>query len=68
VLEVGDFIRDLRQAIGERRLIIVAPVNLNAAGRLAPPRESDAIQWQKRLRSLGDAALVVRPWPEGGAS
>jgi hypothetical protein len=66
VLEVGDFLRDLREAIGGRRLIILTPVSLDAAGRLAPPRESDAIQWQQRLRGLGDAALVVRPWQEGG--
>lgn len=68
VLEFTDFVRDLRQAVGERRLILVVPVSLDDAGALASPREIDAVQWRKRLRALGDPALVVRPWSSGGSS
>ncbi len=66
VLEFTDFVRDLRQTVGERRLILVVPAGMDDTGQLVPPRDLDAVQWQKRLRALGDAALVVRPWSKGG--
>ncbi len=65
VLEATDFLRELRQAIGPGRLMIVAPVALDAAGGLAPPRDADLVQWRKSLRGLRDPALVVRGWQEG---
>jgi len=65
ILEVIDFLRELRQAIGPGRILIIAPVALDPAGGLAPPRDADLGQWRKSLRSLGDPALVVRGWQEG---
>ena len=67
VMELLDFIRELRQSAGPRRLIIVAPTGIHATGRLTPPRPSDLARWEKRLRGLHDPALTVRPWSEGGA-
>lgn len=67
VLDFTDFLRDLRQAIGPQRLILVAPVAIDEGGGLVAPRTVHAAQWQQRLRRLGDPALVVRPWlSEGG--
>ena len=67
VMELLDFIRELRQSVGSRRLIIVAPAGIQATGQLTPPQPADLVQWEKRLRSLQDPALAVRPWSEGGA-
>ena len=59
---------ELRQALGSERPVFVVPVGQDGAGGLCAPHASDAGQWQKRVRRLGDAALVVRPWPQGGAA
>jgi hypothetical protein len=67
VMELLDFIRELRQAAGPRRLIVVSPVGIQATGQLTPPREDDLAQWEKRLRRLQDPALAVRPWSDGEA-
>ena len=68
VMELIDFLRDLRQSAGPRRLIIVAPTGIQTTGQLTPPRAADLAQWEKRMRRLQDPALSVRPWPEGGAA
>ncbi|MBN2506647.1 MAG: DUF2868 domain-containing protein [Verrucomicrobia bacterium] len=67
VLDVADFLHDLRGALGAARPVLVVPVALDEAGRLRAPRDADAVQWRKQVRGLGDAAFVVRPWTEGGA-
>jgi hypothetical protein len=64
--DLADFLRDLRQAIGPRRIMIVAPVDLDASGQFIAPRSDQTEVWRKRLRQIGDAALVVRPWPAVG--
>lgn len=64
VMELIDFIRDLRRAVGPRRLIAVVPTGIRPPGRLAPPEPGDLAQWEKRLRGLHDPALTVRGWPE----
>jgi len=68
VMELLDFLRDLRRSAGPRRLIVVAPTGIQSTGQLAPPRAADLAQWEKRLRHLQDPALTVRPWSEGGAA
>jgi len=68
VMELIDFLRDLRQSAGPRRLIIVAPTGIQTTGQLTPPRAADLAQWEKRMRRLQDPALSVRPWPQGGAA
>ncbi len=67
VMELLDFIRDLRRTAGPRRLIVVTPTGIRASGQLAPPEPGDLAQWEKRLRGLQDPALSVRPWTEGAA-
>ena len=67
VMELFDFIRDLRESAGPRRLIIVAPTGIQTTGGLTPPEPADLAQWEKRLRRLQDPALAVRPWSEGEA-
>lgn len=67
VMELLDFVGELRRSAGPRRLIIVAPVAVQDAGRLASPAPADLAHWEKRIRDLRDPALTVRGWPGGGA-
>jgi hypothetical protein len=67
MMELLDFVRELRQSVGPTRLILVAPVGIQTGGRLAPPEPADLARWEKRLRDLRDPALAVRSWHEGGA-
>jgi hypothetical protein len=53
VLDVLDFISDLRRAIGERRGLCV----LLLAGT-----ESDYVAWRNKLMGLGDPGLRVAPF------
>jgi len=66
MMELFDFIRDIRQSAGPRRLIIVAPTGIQATGRLTAPQPADLARWEARLRRLQDPALAVRSWSEGG--
>ena len=66
VLELLDFIGELRAAVGEERAIVIAPLMAGADGNVAPPSEPDASQWRRAVDRLGD------PWtsvylPAGGA-
>lgn len=54
VLEFLDFIGDLRQALGEDRIVLVVPVAVGDAGGFRQPRDSDAAQWRRALERLGD--------------
>ena len=56
VLELLDFLGDLRRALGERRAVVVVPLALDAAGRPAAPGSGDTLQWQRAADRLGD------PW------
>jgi len=67
VLEALDFFQEIRAALGPQRLMVACPVGWDKAGRPVPPTEAQLQQWNKRLRSTGDRALVVRPWPGGFA-
>jgi hypothetical protein len=67
MMELFDFIHDLRQSAGPRRLIIVAPTGIQTTGQLTSPEPTDLAQWEKQLRRLQDPALVVRPPLEGVA-
>ena len=67
VLEALDFVREMRAALGPQRLLVVCPVGWDKAGRPVAPAEAQLQQWQRRLRSTGDRALAVRPWPGGPA-
>jgi hypothetical protein len=56
VLELLDFIGELRAAVGEERAIVIAPLMAAADGNVAPPSEPDASQWRRAVDRLGD------PW------
>ncbi len=66
MLELLDFLGELRRAAGRERLIIVAPVALGADGTIAAPNERDLAQWRRKVRAMGDPATLVRPLAEGG--
>jgi hypothetical protein len=56
VLELLDFLADLRKALGARRAVVVVPLGLSDAGRPVAPAPRDALQWQRAADRLGD------PW------
>ena len=59
VLELLDFLGELRQALGEARPILVVPLALGAGDRPAAPDASDALQWQRASDRLGDPRTSV---------
>jgi hypothetical protein len=65
MLELLDFIGDLRKAIGAERLIIVAPVAMEGDTPTAP-HERDLTQWRRRIAGVRDAATIVQPAVKGG--
>jgi hypothetical protein len=52
------FLRQLRDAVGKRRPLVVALVGSHAGG-WAPPEADDRELWAQRIRSLGDPYLRV---------
>jgi hypothetical protein len=56
VLELLDFLGELRAALGRERAIVVVPLALDAGGRPAAPGAEDARQWRRAADRLGD------PW------
>ena len=59
VLELLDFLRDLRQGLGKERSIRVVPVGLSPDGQAIAPRPDDLRQWRDRVATLADPAIVV---------
>lgn len=67
VLDLTDFLTDLRRALGPHRPISVMPAALRD-GRPAPPRADDLRQYRGALAKLGDPHLTVdAPEPEAEA-
>jgi hypothetical protein len=64
VLELLDFVVDLRRALGEERAIVVAPLALQG-DRLAAPPQRDAEQWCRAVDRLADpwTSVYVRSSP-----
>jgi hypothetical protein len=58
VLELLDFIADLRRAIGDERAIVVAPLAVKG-DRLAAPSQRDVDQWCRAVDRLGDPWTTV---------
>jgi hypothetical protein len=56
VLELLDFLAEVREAVGEARAILVVPLALGEGSRVAPPSPRDAVQWSRAADRLGD------PW------
>ncbi|MFM1941444.1 MAG: hypothetical protein RI897_426 [Verrucomicrobiota bacterium] len=66
VLELIDFLRELRTATGHGRLIVVCPVGWTPTdNQPAPPVEHHLEAWRKQIASLRDHDLALRPWPGG---
>jgi hypothetical protein len=59
VLEFLDFLGELRQALGDDRGVVVVPLAVADAGRLARPRPADAEQWQRGVERMGDPFTQV---------
>jgi hypothetical protein len=59
VLEVLDFLADLRTALGEGKPIAVVPLALDGEGRASAPAPGQARQWRRRLDTAGDPWLVT---------
>ncbi len=58
MLEVVDFLADLRAALGEGVAVTVVPVKVDG-GRLAAGDAAHVAQWQRRVASAGDPWAVV---------
>lgn len=65
LLEVVDFLVDLRRAVGRDRSLAVAPVGLDTGGALVAADPGDLRQWRHRLESIGDPHLALHQ-PSGG--
>ena len=59
VLELLDFLVELRAAVGDGRAILVVPLALDGEARPAPPAASDAQQWRQAADRLGDPGTSV---------
>ena len=71
MLEVLEFLRALRQAVGDRVAVRVCPVSRDAEGRVVSDDPEHLSQWTRRVRTIGDPWLRVEPAPgsaenEGG--
>jgi hypothetical protein len=62
MLEVLDFMGELRRRLGKGRRLVVLLVGLGGDGRMGAPRAGDVNQWRRRLGSLMDADLTVVTW------
>lgn len=59
VMDFVDFVRDLRQALGDGVRIVVAPVYLTSEMSKPSQNEAHLRQWQKKMETLGDPWLQV---------
>ena len=61
LLEAVDFLRDLRDAVGDGVPMVVVPLDRGEDGRMetADAESQGVIQWRKRVRASGDPWLSV---------
>jgi hypothetical protein len=59
LLELLDWLGELRAALGEATPILVLPLAAGVDGRFAPAGEPDASIWARRLDTAGDPRLDV---------
>jgi hypothetical protein len=67
MLECMDFVRDLRRAMRRGRGLMVLLVGMGEGGLWGAPRESDVVQWRRRLGTVTGEEVVVQGWNEEGA-
>lgn len=66
VLELQDFLRELRTALGEGRVVALAPLALDAAGLPSAPDAAALAIWRHALARSDDPWMVLHA-PEGAA-
>ncbi len=66
VLELQDFLRELRMARGDGRIVALAPLALDTAGEPAAPDAAALATWQHALAQSSDPWLVLHA-PEAAA-
>jgi hypothetical protein len=59
VLELLDFLADLRRAVGEGRGVLVIPLALDAAAGPVAPAATDTDTWRRAVERLGDPATSL---------
>ncbi len=65
VLELLDFLGELRAALGASRPVAVLALGVDARGHPVPAEPSHALQWRRRLDTCGDPWLtLLGPAPE----
>jgi hypothetical protein len=66
VLELHDFLRELRDALGDGRVIALAPLAIDADGAPMPPDAALLATWRQALSRSSDPWLVLHA-PEDAA-
>lgn len=66
VLELQDFLRELRAALGDGRVVALVPLAQDAAGRPGLPDAAALGPWRRAVEQAGDPWLVLHA-PETGA-
>lgn len=59
MLEVVDFLGDLRRALGPGVSVTLTPLALDGSGRVTEPSATHLAQWQRKAKSAGDAWVSV---------
>jgi hypothetical protein len=65
LLELMDFLGEMRLALGDGVPIAVTPIGLDRDGGVRPVDEAHLRQWTRRVRATGDAWLSVTPMAPG---
>ena len=61
LLELVDFLKELRQAIGPGREIVVTPLAMDTANQLIPPPAKALAVWQRQMNRANDPWLQTVP-------
>ena len=67
MLEVLDFLGQLRSALGPAAPIVVGPVMLDREGQPVPAAPADVSTWRRKLQSVGDPWLHLAAMQEEAA-
>jgi hypothetical protein len=59
LLELSDFLRDLRAALGDGRVVALVPIAQEPGGGPARPSEPALVPWRSAVSRSGDPWLVL---------
>ena len=62
MLEVLDFLVELRKGMGSGRRLVVVLLGLEGVGGMGSAAAGDGEHWRRRLGTLGDPELAVVAW------